>query len=282
MKFNFKNDMLAKSVKFLSLAAIFLSTFSIFGHGMDEGHVTELIQGSPLDFIPVGAIHMVTGYDHILFLIGVIFFLTSVKDILKFITVFTLGHSITLIGATFLGWQMNYFLIDAVIGFSVFYKGFENLDGFKKYLKTDSPNLLLMVFAFGLIHGFGLSTRLQSLNIGDSLNLASIVSFNIGVELGQVAALIPILLLINLFRKADSFSYFEKATNWFLVAAGVALVIFQLYGFFTTPIENQPAKHQIEAEPETTQPQQEKAPSTHDDHHHDKGHSHGDGAHHHH
>ena len=108
------------NMKKIILVGLFLSTYSLFAHGMDEGHVTQFIQGGPLDFIYIGAIHMVTGYDHILFLVGVIFFLATVKDIFKFITVFTLGHSITLIGATLLGWQMNYFLIDAVIGFSVF------------------------------------------------------------------------------------------------------------------------------------------------------------------
>lgn len=266
----------------LAAIAMFVATFALSAHGMDEGHVTQFIQGGPLDFIYLGAIHMVTGYDHILFLVGVIFFLTSVKDIIKFITAFTLGHSITLIGATFLGLQMNYFLIDAVIGFSVLYKGFENLGGFKKFFNADSPNLLMMVFGFGLIHGFGLSTRLQSIAIGDSLNLASIVSFNVGVELGQIAALIPILVLINLFRKFNSFSFFEKFTNGLLVAAGAFLIVFQLHGYFTNPmaIDYESAQPHVEAE-------QEAAPKH--EHSHDahtpppkKGHSHDDGTQHHH
>jgi len=278
MKNNFNKDISIKYIKYISIVGLFFSAFSIFGHGMNEGHVIKLVQGSALDFIPVGAIHMLTGYDHILFLIGVIFFLTSVKDILKFITAFTLGHSITLIGATFLGWQMNYFLIDAVIGFSVFYKGFENLEGFKKFFKTESPNLLMVVFAFGLIHGFGLSTRLQSLSIGDSLNLASIVSFNIGVELGQIAALVPILLVINLFRKAKSFFYFEKITNGFLVLAGVVLIIFQMHGYFSNPMgtEFESLEYLKEAEPEIITPEH----SVPVQDHHNTGHSHGDTTHH--
>ena len=103
---------------------------------------------------------MIRGYDHLLFLFGVIFFLTEFKDIVKFITTFTAGHCITLIAATFMGISANYFLVDAVIALTVIYKGFDNLDGFKKFFKCESPNLLLLVFIFGLIHGFGLSTRL--------------------------------------------------------------------------------------------------------------------------
>ncbi|MES0491973.1 MAG: HupE/UreJ family protein [Leptospirales bacterium] len=269
---NLKYNIVLTYMKKLILIGLFISTYSIFAHGMDEGHVNQFIQGGPLDFIYIGAIHMVTGYDHILFLVGVIFFLTTVKDIFKFITVFTLGHSITLIGATYLGWQMNYFLIDAVIGFSVLYKGFENLGGFKKYLKTDAPNLLIMVFAFGLIHGFGLSTRLQSISIADSFSLSSIISFNVGVELGQIAALLPILLLINIFRKAKSFPYFEKVTNGFLVVAGVLLIVFQLHGYFTKPmdVDYEAIEYQIEAEPEIVEPEATPA----------HGHSHGDSNHH--
>ena len=269
----------------LMLIGIFILTFSLYAHGMDEGHVSQFIQGGPLDFIYIGAVHMVTGYDHILFLVGVIFFLTTVKDIFKFITLFTLGHSITLIGATFLGWQINYYLIDAIIGFSVLYKGFENLGGFKKFFNTDSPNLLMMVFAFGLIHGFGLSTRLQSFSIGDSLNLASIVSFNIGVELGQILALIPILLLINLLRKTTMFSYFEKVTNGFLMAAGVALIIFQLHGYITNPmgIDYESLKYHEEAQSEIIDPEaahEHENEHNHDPHQHEKTHTHGDTTHH--
>ena len=128
------------------------------------------------------------------------FFLTRFSDIVKFVTVFTLGHSITLIFATLFQITANYYLIDAVIAFSVIYKGFENLGGFKKWLSIKPPNLILMVFLFGLIHGFGLSTRLQQINLGDHDLIYSILSFNIGVELGQIAALsivFPLLMLIR-------------------------------------------------------------------------------------
>lgn len=201
-------------------------------HGVSVSDQQILNDGSLWSYIYVGAKHMITGYDHILFLVGVIFYLSNFKDILRFITVFTIGHSITLIGATYLGIKADEHLIDAVIAISVLYKGFENLEGFQKFFKASSPNLLLMVFVFGLIHGFGLSTRLQSFTIGLDDFLAKIVSFNIGVELGQVMALIPIVFLISQWRGKKGYSTFYSSVNWFLVFAGIALFIFQMYGYF--------------------------------------------------
>ena len=147
---------------------------------------------SLMDFVYFGAEHMVTGYDHILFLIGVLFFLTNYFDILKFITAFTIAHCLTLIFATYFQITANAYLIDAVIAFSVIYKGFENLDGFKKIFSTHAPNLLLMVFIFGLIHGFGLSTKLQEVAVASDINLSvsQILSFNVGVEFGQIIVLL--------------------------------------------------------------------------------------------
>lgn len=177
---------------------------------------------------------MLTGYDHLLFLAGVIFFLNGIRDILKFITVFTIGHSIPLIGATYLGILADEHLVDAVIGFSVFYKGFENLGGFEKYFSKKPPNILGMVFLFGLIHGFGLSTRLQSFDTGTEDFLLKILSFNVGVELGQIIALIPLVWLITRFRKRHWYPAFYKASNSYLLIAGIALVCYQLWGYFSS------------------------------------------------
>jgi len=214
--------------------AILLLAYPILlsAHGVSESDQLILANGGLLSYILVGAKHMITGYDHLLFLTGVIFYLTSFKDIVRFITVFTIGHSITLIGATYLGIKADEHLIDAVIALSVLYKGFENLGGFKKLTGFDSPNLLLMVFIFGLIHGFGLSTRLQSFDIGTDQILAKIVSFNIGVELGQVLALIPIVFIISKWKPFKSYKSFYNAVNWFLIVAGIALFVFQMYGYF--------------------------------------------------
>lgn len=201
-------------------------------HGVSDADQATLASGGLLAYILVGAKHMVTGYDHLLFLAGVIFYLNDFKDIVRFITVFTLGHSITLTGATYLGIQADEHLIDAVIALSVLYKGFENLGGFDKWFGIKSPNLLLMVFIFGLIHGFGLSTRLQSFSMGEGQFLAKILSFNLGVELGQIAALIPIVFIITRWRPLKSYDSFYKAANVYLVIAGIGLFIYQMYGYF--------------------------------------------------
>ncbi|MEM6376967.1 MAG: HupE/UreJ family protein, partial [Bacteroidota bacterium] len=163
-----------------------------------------------------------------------IFYLSGFKDIVRFITAFTIGHSITLISATYMGIQVNEYLIDGVIALSVLYKGFENLGGFEKVFKVSSPNLLAMVFTFGLIHGLGLSTRLQSFDLTAEQFLAKIISFNVGVELGQVLALIPIVFVINRWKSLKSYQAFYKAANYYLVIAGIFLFVYQMYFFFTT------------------------------------------------
>ena len=213
------------------LLLLLLAPFFGFAHDVTATDQEILRNGGLWAYIQVGATHMLTGYDHLLFLTGVIFYLTSFKDIVKFITVFTLGHCITLIGATYLGIKANEHLVDAVIALSVLYKGFENLGGFKK-LKVTSPNLLLMVWLFGLIHGFGLSTRLQSFDMGQDQFLAKILCFNLGVEIGQVLALIPIVFILSQARKHSQFPAFYKAVNWYLVLAGLGLLAYQLYGYF--------------------------------------------------
>lgn len=201
-------------------------------HDVSGGDRQLLESGGLLAYIWVGAKHMLTGYDHLLFLIGVIFFLKDFRQIVRFITAFTIGHSITLITATYLQFAVNEFIIDAIIGLSVFYKGFENLGLFQKTFKVNPPNLLNMVFLFGLIHGLGLSARLQSFTVAQEGILWKILSFNLGVELGQIAALIPIVYVINLWRKKESFEPFFKATNTYLLLAGIALASYQLWQFF--------------------------------------------------
>lgn len=219
-------------LRFKSISAIplLLLPLLVVLHGVSSSDQAILDNGGLLSYVYVGGKHMITGYDHLLFLAGVVFYLTGFKDIVKFVSIFTIGHSITLIGATYLGIKADEHLIDAVIALSVLYKGFENLGGFKK-LQLKSPNLLLMVLIFGLIHGLGLSTRLQSFEVGTEQFLAKIISFNIGVELGQVLALIPIVFLITQWKKYNSYTAFYKAANVYLVIAGIGLFIYQIYGY---------------------------------------------------
>lgn len=207
-----------------------------FAHGISEADKLAMLNGGYLKYVWLGATHMLTGYDHLLFIFGVIFFLTTFKDIVKFISVFTFGHCITLIFATFFNITANYYLIDAVIAVSVMYKGFENIDGFRKYFDWQPPTLLKMVFLFGLIHGFGLSTRLQQLPLGDDSMqmLGRILSFNVGVEVGQIVALSGMLIFLTGWRKAKSFAKFAYAANVGLIAGGIFLFFMQFHGYWHT------------------------------------------------
>lgn len=216
----------------ISLIAIMLLNTLLYAHGISEADKQAMLNGGNLRYIWLGATHMLTGYDHLLFLFGVIFFLKNIKDVITFVTIFTIGHSITLTFATFLGINANYYLIDAVIALSVIYKGFDNVGGFK-YLGFKAPNLMLMVLIFGLIHGFGLSTRLQQLPLGEqNMDMfLRIISFNLGVELGQILALILMLIVLNFLRKLESFMKFSKLLNYGLIILGFLLLQMQLHGY---------------------------------------------------
>ncbi|MFQ3172505.1 MAG: hydrogenase/urease accessory protein HupE [Oleispira sp.] len=217
--------------KLMIVLPLLLLGMTAWGHGISAEDQLRILNAGPLEYIELGAMHMVTGYDHLLFIFAVIFFLNSFTDIIKFITAFTLGHSITLLFATLWGIQANFYLIDAVIALTVCYKAFDNLDGFKKYLDMKPPNLMWMVFIFGLIHGFGLSTRLQELPLGDDSLVLKILSFNLGVELGQVAALSIMLVVLAGWRKTASFAKFSKLANGLLMALGALLLLMQLHSY---------------------------------------------------
>ena len=236
-----------KQSRWFLAIAITLLAGQVFGHGMSEAEKQSIIEGGNLRYIWIGATHMLSGYDHLAFVFGIIFFLTRFKEIVKYITAFTVGHSITLIYATFNAIQVNYFLVDAVIALSVCYIAFHNLEGFKKWLNVRAPNMMAMIFSLGLIHGLGLSTRLQQLPLSEENLLMNIISFNIGIEIGQISALAVMLLLIAAFRKSHVFKSFSKASNTFLVIAGSYLFLMQMHGYehtvnteeFTTSEESQ-------------------------------------------
>lgn len=218
-------------LKLIAIMLLTVTSAGAFAHGMSPEDQARILNAGYIEYMRLGATHMLSGYDHLLFLFGVIFFLTRFKDIIKIITAFTIGHSITLVFATLSGITANYYLIDAVIALTVCYKAFDNLEGFKKYLQVQSPNLTAMVFIFGLIHGFGLSTRLQQLPLGESGLVLKILSFNLGVEIGQIIALSIMWVLLSGWRKTDSFKKFSKAANVVLLFAGGLLLLMQLHGF---------------------------------------------------
>lgn len=183
-------------------------------------------------FIYLGAKHMVTGYDHLAFLVGVVFFLYRLKDIVLYVSLFTVGHSITLLAGVLGGIHANPFVIDAIIGLSVVYKAFDNLNGFKRLFGFE-PNTKIAVLVFGLFHGFGLATKLQELDMARNGLVANILSFNFGVELGQILALTAVLILLGYWRTRSSFLRHAFATNTALMAVGFVLVGYQLTGYFT-------------------------------------------------
>lgn len=263
--------------KIIPIFSPFLLLGSLFAHGVSESDKIGMVQGGLIDFFYLGAKHMVTGYDHILFLIGVIFFLTRFADIAKFITAFTIGHSITLIFATYYEINANYYLIDAVIAFSVIYKGFENLDGFNKWFSIEAPNKLVMVLLFGLIHGFGLSTRLQQIQLGHHHLISKILSFNGGVEIGQIIALIIAFPLLLVLKK--KFENISDLSNKILMLAGTLLLVFQLNSYFTSKEEfeiSKPEKTEINHIDSENEPEK-KSTHTHkhgDQEHHDHNNEH--------
>jgi hydrogenase/urease accessory protein HupE len=200
-------------------------------HGIHGPQAAAMAAGGMPAYFYAGAVHMLTGYDHLLFLFGVMFFLTSFREIVTFITAFTIGHSITLIGATLYGLQANYFLIDAVIAISVIYKGIDNLDGFRKWFHVNAPNLLFMVFAFGLIHGFGLATRLQGIGLPHEGLVGNLLAFNAGVEVGQIAALIAMTVILSVARRWRGFASFAIISNTLLVIVGALLFLMQMHSY---------------------------------------------------
>ncbi len=222
---------LVRVVLILLLCGVAIGSFA---HGVDDSTKAFLLgnEGTAfMAFLYIGAKHMLTGYDHVLFLVGVIFFLYRPKDILIYVSFFTLGHSLTLLLGVLGDISINAYLIDAIIGFSIVYKGFDNLGGFQT-LFGFQPNTKVAVLIFGLFHGFGLASKLQDFKMEKEGLITNLIGFNIGVEVGQFLALIFVLLLISIWRNFDSFRRFSTITNTILMTAGFILIAYQLTGYF--------------------------------------------------
>ena len=206
----------------------------MFAHGVDDATQSFLSSNKGVAFGPflyIGAKHMITGYDHLLFLVGVIFFLYHTKQILIYVSFFTLGHSLTLLLGVMADINVNAYLIDAIIALSIVYKGFDNLGGFEKFLGKQ-PNTKIAVLIFGLFHGFGLATKLQEFEFDQEGLFLNLLGFNLGVEIGQFLALGLVLLILAVWRQYESYLKFSNVTNIALMAAGFLLLSFQLTGYF--------------------------------------------------
>jgi hypothetical protein len=198
--------------------------------GRDAAFVQSITGPAIGPFMYLGAKHMVTGYDHLLFLVGVIFFLYRLKDVLLYVSLFTVGHSTTLLLGVLGNVHANAYIIDAIIGVSVVYKAFENMGGFERL--GFRPNTRAAVTIFGLFHGFGLATKLQEFTISPNGLVTNIVSFNLGVEIGQMLALAAVLIAINFWRKHPGFLRHAFAANTVIMTAGFMLVGYQMAGYF--------------------------------------------------
>ena len=217
----------------LALATMLCVPALAQAHGVSEQDATfvESISGAAIGpFMYLGAKHMVTGYDHLLFLVGVIFFLYRLKDVVIYVSLFTLGHSLTLLAGVLGDIRANPYIIDAIIGLSVVYKGFENVGGFKAFFGWE-PNTKAAVTVFGLFHGFGLATKLQELAVSEEGLVANIVSFNVGVEIGQFMALAAILIGLTYWRTRSGYLRHAFLTNSLLMFGGFLLIGYQLSGY---------------------------------------------------
>lgn len=226
--------MLFNILKLLLIIIISVIGFGAAAHGVDDTSRSFIEGNQQLQIIPfiyIGAKHMVTGYDHLLFLVAVVFLIFNLRDIVILVSLFTLGHSITLVAGVALNWQINAYLVDAIIGLSVVYKAIDNLAGWQTLLgKQLNPRH--MVLAFGLVHGLGLASKLQELNLNQEHLIAHLLSFNLGVELGQILALVAVLILIRFWQQHRSFERFQRQCNFGLIFLGMLLTIDQLAGLF--------------------------------------------------
>lgn len=198
----------------------------------DAGYIQEITGTNLLPFIYLGAKHMVTGYDHLLFLFGIIFFLYRLKDIGLYVSLFAVGHSTTLLLGVLFGTEISSYLIDAIIGLSVVYKALDNIGAYQRWFGLQ-PNTKAATLIFGFFHGFGLATKIQDYEIAPDGLIPNLLAFNVGVEIGQLMALAAILIVMSFWRRTDSFWRHAYAANVVLMTAGFMLIGYQLTGYFT-------------------------------------------------
>ncbi|WP_211390066.1 HupE/UreJ family protein [Agrobacterium tumefaciens] len=199
----------------------------------DKGYIQEITGVHLIPFVYLGAKHMVTGYDHLLFLFGVIFFLYRLKHIAIYVSLFAVGHSTTMLLGVYFGWNVSAYLIDAIIGLSVVYKALDNLGAFQRWLGFQ-PNTKVATLIFGFFHGLGLATKILEYEIAADGLIPNLLAFNIGVEIGQLIALAIILIAMSYWRKTSGFLRHAYTANVLMMTAGWLLVGYQLTGYFVS------------------------------------------------
>ena len=229
-------DFGARRIAILSLVTITLliqSASYALAHNVtpgDAGYIQEIWGVNIIPFMYLGAKHMVTGYDHILFLFGVVFFLYKMKDVGIYVSIFAVGHSTTMLAGVWFGWGINAYIIDAIIGLSVVYKALDNLGAYQRWFGFQ-PNTKVATLIFGFCHGFGLATKIIEYDISPDGLLPNLLAFNVGVEIGQLLALGAILIVMGFWRRTDSFWKHAYTANVVMMAAGFLLIGYQLTGY---------------------------------------------------
>ena len=221
---------------FTGVLLYLLLTAFAHAHGVtegDKGYIQEISGTHLLPFTYLGAKHMVTGYDHLLFLAGVIFFLYKLKDIALYVSLFAIGHSVTMLYGVYAGVNVNAYLIDAIIGLSVVYKALDNLGAFQRWFGVQ-PNTKVATLVFGLFHGFGLAAKIQEFEIARDGLLPNLLAFNVGVEIGQLLALGAILIAMGFWRRTAGFFQHAYTANVAMMCAGFMLIGYQLTGLFVS------------------------------------------------
>ena len=227
---------LNRPLSWLLLLAALLIPWAAFAHGVSEGDQAFLEDSTGTQLIAftyLGAKHMVTGYDHLLFLFGVIFFLYRMREVAAYVTLFAIGHSVTLLLGVLGGFHVNPYIVDALIGFSVVYKALDNMGAFRRWFGFQ-PNTKAAVMIFGLFHGLGLATKLQDFSLSPEGLVANMLAFNVGVEIGQILALALILIVMGFWRRSPMFARQAFGANAVLMTAGFLLIGYQLTGYFVS------------------------------------------------
>ena len=219
-------------------AGMLLWTDPVLAHAVtegDKGYIQEISGVKIIPFIYLGAKHMVTGYDHILFLLGVIFFLHGMKQIAGYVSLFAIGHSTTMLLGVYFNFGINSYIIDAIIGFSVVYKALDNLGAFRLWFGFQ-PDTRAATLIFGFLHGFGLASKIIEYDISADGLVPNLLAFNVGVEIGQLLALAAILVVMRYWRQTASFVRQAYAANVMMMVAGFTLMGFQIAGYIVTEL----------------------------------------------
>lgn len=220
----------------LAMAVLLACAATAYAHDVtpgDAGYIQEIFGVHIISFIYLGAKHMITGYDHILFLLGVVFFLYHMREVALYVTLFAVGHSVTMLLGVWFGWGINSYIIDAIIGLSVVYKALDNLGAFQKWFGFQ-PNTKAATLVFGLFHGTGLASKILEYQIAEDGLLANLLAFNVGVEVGQLLALFVILIVMGYWRRSPNFMHQASVANIIMVFLGVLLTYQQIAGYIAS------------------------------------------------